>query len=145
MPTIVGILTVMSGKNSILGLSEPAKSWTSRYFYTCEDLKFQTQLNWVRTKFYNLGARCLNSGDSDLSRFADSDLSDSSCCSECISEGTWRGIDVITTSLWRHVPAGNYAYIKFLFSRRENIVENQLNSVLFICVFKMKINNENTN
>ena len=25
MPTIVGILTVMSGKNSILGLSEPKK------------------------------------------------------------------------------------------------------------------------
>ena len=26
MPTIVGILTFMSGKNSILGLSEPKKS-----------------------------------------------------------------------------------------------------------------------
>ena len=26
MPTIVGILTFMSGKNSILGLSEPIKS-----------------------------------------------------------------------------------------------------------------------
>ena len=26
MPTIVGILTIMSGKNSILGLSEPKKA-----------------------------------------------------------------------------------------------------------------------
>ena len=34
MPTIVGILTFMSGKNSILGVSEPKKGQISRYFYT---------------------------------------------------------------------------------------------------------------
>ena len=39
MPTIVGILTFISGKNSILGLSEPTKSQISRYFYTYEHLK----------------------------------------------------------------------------------------------------------
>ena len=40
MPTIVGILTFSSGKNNILGLSEPEKSWISWYFYTYEYLKF---------------------------------------------------------------------------------------------------------
>ena len=40
MPTIVGVLTFMSGKNSILGLSEPKKSRISWYFYTYELLKF---------------------------------------------------------------------------------------------------------
>ena len=35
MPTIVGILTFMSGKNSILGLSEPKKSRFSGYLYLC--------------------------------------------------------------------------------------------------------------
>ena len=49
MPTIVGILTFMSRKNSILGLSEPNKSWISLYFYTYE-------LSWAWKKFYNLGA-----------------------------------------------------------------------------------------
>ena len=43
MPTIVGIL--MSGKNSILSLSEPNKSQTSLYFYTSEHLKFHAQLS----------------------------------------------------------------------------------------------------
>ena len=43
MPTIVGILTFMSGKNSILGLSEPNKSRISSYFYTNEHLKFHAQ------------------------------------------------------------------------------------------------------
>ena len=45
MPTIVGILTFMSRKNSILGLSEPKKSCFSWYFYTYELLKFHAQLN----------------------------------------------------------------------------------------------------
>ena len=40
MPTIVGIFTVMSMKNSILGLSEPGKCLISLYFYTYEHLKF---------------------------------------------------------------------------------------------------------
>ena len=57
MPTIVGILTFMSGKNSILGLSEPKNSRISRYSYTYEHLKFHTQLSWAWKKFYNLGAR----------------------------------------------------------------------------------------
>ena len=39
MPIIVGILTFVSGKNSILGLSEPTKSLISRLFYTYEHLK----------------------------------------------------------------------------------------------------------
>ena len=45
MPTIVGILTFMSMKNSILGLSEPKKSRISQYFYTYEHLKFHAQLS----------------------------------------------------------------------------------------------------
>ena len=56
MPTIVGILTFMSRINSILGLSEPKKSWISWYFYTYEHLKFLAQLSWAWKKFYNLGA-----------------------------------------------------------------------------------------
>ena len=54
MPTIVGILTFMSRKNSILHLSEPDKSWISWYFYTYEQLKFHAQLSWAQKKFYNL-------------------------------------------------------------------------------------------
>ena len=57
MPTIVGILTFMSGKNSILGLSEPEKCWISWYFHTCEQLNFYAQLSWAWKKFYNLGPR----------------------------------------------------------------------------------------
>ena len=45
MPTIVGISTVMSGKTSILGLSEPNISQISSYFYTYEHLKFHAQLS----------------------------------------------------------------------------------------------------
>ena len=45
MPTIVGILTFVSGKNSILGLSEPKKSQISRYFYTYKHLKSHAQLS----------------------------------------------------------------------------------------------------
>ena len=57
MPTTVGILTFMSGKNSIIGLSEPKKCRISWYFYTYEHLKFHAQLTWAWKKFYNLGAR----------------------------------------------------------------------------------------
>ena len=57
MPTIVGILTFMSKKNSILGLSEPEKSWITWYFYIYENSKFHTQLSWGWEKFYNLGSR----------------------------------------------------------------------------------------
>ena len=45
MPTIVGILTLMSRKNSILGLPEPKKGQLSWYFYTYEQLKFHAQLS----------------------------------------------------------------------------------------------------
>ena len=46
MPTIVvGIFTFRSGKNSILGLSEPKISQISWYFYTYEHLKFHAQLS----------------------------------------------------------------------------------------------------
>ena len=45
MTTIVGILTVMSGKNSILGLSEPKKAEFLDIFYTYEHLKFHAQLS----------------------------------------------------------------------------------------------------
>ena len=45
MPTIVGILTFISGKNSILGLSERKKNADFfKYFYTYEHLKFHAQL-----------------------------------------------------------------------------------------------------
>ena len=57
MPTIVGILTFMSGKNSIPGLSEPKISRISWYFYTYDHLKFHAQLNWAWKRFYNLGTR----------------------------------------------------------------------------------------
>ena len=56
MPTIVGILTFMSRKNSILSLSEPENCWISWYFHTCEHLKFHAQLSWAWKKFNNLGA-----------------------------------------------------------------------------------------
>ena len=56
MPTIVGILTFMSGKNSILGSSEPNISQISWSIYTYEHLKFHAQLSWVWKKLYNLGA-----------------------------------------------------------------------------------------
>ena len=45
MPTIVGILRFMSGKNSILGLSEPKRAGFPEYFYTYEHLKFDAQLS----------------------------------------------------------------------------------------------------
>ena len=45
MQTIVGILTFMSGKNSIVGLSEPKKADFLIYFYTYEHLKFHAKLS----------------------------------------------------------------------------------------------------
>ena len=56
MPTTVGILTFMSGKNSILGLSEPKISHFLIYFYTYEHLKFHAQLSSSWKQFYNPGA-----------------------------------------------------------------------------------------
>ena len=43
-PTI-GILTFMSGKNSIVGLYEPEKTAFHDFFYTYEHLKFHAQLS----------------------------------------------------------------------------------------------------
>ena len=40
MPTTVGILTFMNGKNSILGLSEPKKTELLDIFYSYGHLKF---------------------------------------------------------------------------------------------------------
>ena len=61
MPTIVGILTCMSGKNNILGLTEPKNGRIFFYiFYTYEHLKFHAQLSRARKKFYNLGTRRQN-------------------------------------------------------------------------------------
>ena len=57
MPTIVGNLTFMSRKNSILGLPEPEKCRISWYFHTYEHSKFYAQLSWACKKFYNLGTR----------------------------------------------------------------------------------------
>ena len=45
MPTIVGILTVMSGKNSILGLSESKKDTFLDIFILISILKFHAQLS----------------------------------------------------------------------------------------------------
>ena len=46
MPTIVGILTIRSRKNSILGLSEPErKAEILEIFHTYEHLKFHAQLS----------------------------------------------------------------------------------------------------
>ena len=47
MPTIVGILTFMSGKNSILCLSEPKKVEFLDIFYTYGHVKFHAQLSWA--------------------------------------------------------------------------------------------------
>ena len=44
MPTIVGILTFLSGKNSLLGLSK-RKNADFLYFYIYEHLKFRAQLS----------------------------------------------------------------------------------------------------
>ena len=57
MPTIVGILTCMSRKHSILGFSELEKCWIPGYFHTNEHLKFHAQLSGAWNKFYILGPR----------------------------------------------------------------------------------------
>ena len=47
MPTIVGILTFMSRKNSILGLFEPVKKLNFLIFQTYEHLKLHAQLSFI--------------------------------------------------------------------------------------------------
>ena len=51
MPTIVGILTFMSRKNSILGLSEPENKLMFLLFYTHKHLKFYAQLSLACNTF----------------------------------------------------------------------------------------------
>ena len=45
MPTIVGILTFISRKNSIIGISKPGKIEFLDIFFTYKHLKFHAQLN----------------------------------------------------------------------------------------------------
>ena len=45
VPTVVGILTVMSRQTSILGISEPEKKADFLIFYTDEHFKFHAQLS----------------------------------------------------------------------------------------------------
>ena len=45
MPTIVGILTFMSGKNSILGLLEPKKAKFIDIFILLSNFKFHAQMS----------------------------------------------------------------------------------------------------
>ena len=44
MPTVFGILTFMSRKKSVIGLSEPEKAECLYIFYNYEHLKFHAQL-----------------------------------------------------------------------------------------------------
>ena len=59
MPTIVGILTFLSRKNSILGLYMIYMILNNAefldIFYTYEHFTFHAQLSWAWKKFYNLG------------------------------------------------------------------------------------------
>ena len=59
----IGISTFMSGKNSILVLSEPRKSRISWYVYTYEHLKFHAQLSGDWQKRFNLEARTWNNNE----------------------------------------------------------------------------------
>ena len=69
MPTIVGILTFISRKNSFLGLPEPEKSCLSWYFYAYEHLKFHAQLNWAWIVFITSGPVFLNIQAYDFCKF----------------------------------------------------------------------------
>ena len=65
MPTIVGILTLMSRKNSILGLSEPEKKLNFLYSNTYDFLKFNAQQSLARIFFYYFGV-CSEQSDLGL-------------------------------------------------------------------------------
>ena len=56
MPTIVGILTIISMINTTFGRLELRNFFICQYFSIYEQLKFRAQLSWARKKFYNLGA-----------------------------------------------------------------------------------------
>ena len=55
IPTIVGISTFVSRKNSNQDSSEPEKYLISWYFYTYKHLKFVSQLSWAWKSFIILG------------------------------------------------------------------------------------------
>ena len=55
MPTIVGISTFMSRKNSIQGVYVLKNA--DFFIFTYEHLKFHVQLSLAWKKFYNLGTR----------------------------------------------------------------------------------------
>ena len=57
MTTIIGILTYMSGKNSIIGLTEPKKAEFLDIFILMSILNFMLNRVEYEKKFYNLGAR----------------------------------------------------------------------------------------
>ena len=57
MPTIIGILTFISMKNTISERLKARNFFICRYFSFYEQLKFRSQLSWACNKFYNLGAR----------------------------------------------------------------------------------------
>ena len=57
IPTIVGILTFKSRKNSILGLYDPKNAKFPDIVLYLWAFKFHAQLSWAWKKFYNLRAR----------------------------------------------------------------------------------------
>ena len=60
MPTVVGILTVISIINTSSERLKARNLFIYRYFSFYELLKFHAQLSWAWKKFYNLGARTVN-------------------------------------------------------------------------------------
>ena len=56
MPTMVGILTVMAGKNSILGLSAPKINRNVLIFLYLLAFKISRSTELSMKKIYNLGA-----------------------------------------------------------------------------------------
>ena len=60
MQTIVGILTFMNMKYSILGLSEPGKNPEFLDIFILKSI-WNFMLSWIEHEYFNdLGARCLN-------------------------------------------------------------------------------------
>ena len=57
MPTIVGILTIISTINTTPARLKAINFFICRYFSFYEQLKFRAQFSWAWKKFYNLRAR----------------------------------------------------------------------------------------
>ena len=60
MPTIVGIFTFMSRKNSILNLSEPEKNLNFLKFSYLSVIEISCSAELSMKFFYNLGARSVH-------------------------------------------------------------------------------------